>query len=247
MIQIRNIWKSFENKEVLTGLDLDISRGETLVIIGRSGCGKSVLLKLITGLMKPDQGEIWVNGEEITQLKRKALHHIRQKVGMLFQSSALFDSMTVEENVGFMLSQHTKLRKREIEEIVAEKLHLVDLDGTQRLRPAELSGGMRKRVGLARAIAFNPEVILYDEPTTGLDPITGLEINRLIRDLHTKLQVTSVVVTHDMDSAFSVATRMAMIHQGDVIAHGFPDEIRQIDNAVLQQFISGGNIQKIDA
>ena len=244
MIQIKNIWKSFENKEVLTGFDLHIPRGETLVIMGRSGCGKSVLLKLITGLMEPDKGEIWIDNEEFTALRLKDLNRIRRKFGMLFQSSALFDSMTVEENVGFMLSQHTKLSKGEIGEIVAEKLHLVDLDGTQQLRPAELSGGMRKRVGLARAIAFNPEVILYDEPTTGLDPITGLEINRLIRDLHAKLQVTSVVVTHDMDSAFSVATRMAMIHEGTVIAYGLPDEIREIDNSVLQRFISGGNIRK---
>jgi phospholipid/cholesterol/gamma-HCH transport system ATP-binding protein len=241
MIRIKNLWKSFENKEVLTGLDLHIPRGETLIVMGRSGCGKSVLLKLITALMKADQGEIWINGENITELKLKDLNSTRQKFGMLFQSAALFDSMTVEENVGFMLSQHTKLSKREIEEIVAEKLHLVDLDDTQHLRPAELSGGMRKRVGLARAIAFNPEVILYDEPTTGLDPITALEINRLIRDLHEKLQVTSVVVTHDMDSAFSVGTRMAMIHQGKVIAYGTSDEIRRADNPVLRQFISSEN------
>ena len=239
MIHIKNIWKGFEGKEVLTGLDLHIPRGETLIIMGRSGCGKSVLLKLITGLMKPDQGEIWIDSQKISTLKLKDLNRIRQKFGMLFQSSALFDSMTVEDNVGFMLSQHTKLSKREIEEIVAEKLHLVDLDGIQKLRPAELSGGMRKRVGLARTIAFNPEVIFYDEPTTGLDPITGAEINQLIQDLHAKLEVTSVVVTHDMDSAFSVGTRMAMIHAGKVIALGTPDEIRRSDNPILQQFISG--------
>ena len=241
MIWIENLWKSFANKEILAGLELYIPRGETLVIMGRSGCGKSVLLKLITGLMKPDQGQIWIDGEDITTLKTKNLNRTRQKLGMLFQSAALFDSMTVGENVGFMVSQHTKLSKREIEEIVAEKLHLVHLDDTQHLKPAELSGGMRKRVGLARAIAFSPEVILYDEPTTGLDPITAVEINRLIRDLHQKLQVTSVVVTHDMDSAFSVGTRMAMIHQGKVIAHGSPDEIWKIDNPVLQQFISDEN------
>ena len=239
MIHIKNIWKGFEGKEVLTGLDLHIPRGETLIIMGRSGCGKSVLLKLITGLMKPDQGEIWIDSQKTSTLKLKDLNRIRQKFGMLFQSSALFDSMTVEDNVGFMLSQHTKLSKREIEEIVAEKLHLVDLDGIQKLRPAELSGGMRKRVGLARTIAFNPEVIFYDEPTTGLDPITGAEINQLIQDLHAKLEVTSVVVTHDMDSAFSVGTRMAMIHAGKVIALGTPDEIRRSDNPILQQFISG--------
>jgi len=238
MIQIKNLWKSFEGKQVLKGLDLHIPRGETLVIMGRSGCGKSLLLKLVTGLMQPDAGEILVDGEEISGLKFKELNQMRRKIGLLFQSAALFDSMTVEENVGFMLSQHTNLSKREIEGIVAEKLQLVDLDGVQKLRHAELSGGMRKRVGLARAIAFNPEVILYDEPTTGLDPITGSEINRLIRNLHAKLKVTSVVVTHDMDSAFSVGTRMAMIHAGQVIASGSLDEIRRIDNAILQQFIS---------
>ena len=217
-------------------MNLHIPRGETSIVIGRSGCGKSVLLKLITGLMKPDGGEIRIDGEEISNLKD--LNRIRRKIGMLFQSAALFDSMTVEENVGFMLSQHSSLSKRDIEEIVAEKLHLVDLDGVQRLKPAELSGGMRKRVGLARAIAYNPEVILYDEPTTGLDPITGSEINRLIQDLHAKLKVTSVVVTHDMDSAFSVGTRMAMIHAGQVIASGSLAEIQKIDNSILQQFIS---------
>ena len=236
MIHIENLWKCFGDKEVLRGLNLHIPRGETSIVIGRSGCGKSVLLKLITGLMKPDGGEIRIDGEEISNLKD--LNRIRRKIGMLFQSAALFDSMTVEENVGFMLSQHSSLSKRDIEEIVAEKLHLVDLDGVQRLKPAELSGGMRKRVGLARAIAYNPEVILYDEPTTGLDPITGSEINRLIQDLHAKLKVTSVVVTHDMDSAFSVGTRMAMIHAGQVIASGSLAEIQKIDNSILQQFIS---------
>ena len=241
MIWIEDLWKNFENKGVLTGLELYVPRGETLVIMGQSGCGKSVLLKMITGLMKPDQGKIWFDGEDITALTQKALNRTRRKLGMLFQSAALFDSMTVAENVGFMVSQHMKLSRREIDEIVAEKLRLVQLDGTQHLRPAELSGGMRKRVGLARAIACDPEVILYDEPTTGLDPITALEINRLIRDLHQKLQVTSVVVTHDMESAFSVGTRMAMIHQGQVIAHGTPDEIWKIDNPVLQQFISQEN------
>ncbi len=236
MIHVENLWKRFGDKAVLKGLNLHIPRGETSIVIGRSGCGKSVLLKLVTGLMQPDGGEIRIDGEPISNVKD--LNRIRRKIGMLFQSAALFDSMTVEENVGFMLSQHTNLSKREIEGIVAEKLQLVDLDGVQKLRPAELSGGMRKRVGLARAIAFNPEVILYDEPTTGLDPITGSEINRLIRNLHAKLKVTSVVVTHDMDSAFSVGTRMAMIHAGQVIASGSLDEIRMIDNAILQQFIS---------
>ena len=240
MISVRNVTKKFGEKNVLNGLNLEIPRGETVVIMGQSGSGKSVLLKIITGLLPADSGEIWFDGMEISRLGTKEMNIIRRKIGMLFQSAALFDSMTVAENVAFMLDQHTDLNKQEISEIVDEKLSLVDLDGVQELRPAELSGGMRKRVGLARALAFNPEVILYDEPTTGLDPITGTEINQLIRDLHEKLKVTSVVVTHDMHSAFSVATRMAMIHEGRQIAYGSPDEIINIDNPILQQFILFG-------
>lgn len=240
MIVVKNIWKTFGGKNVLNGLSLEIPRGETLVIMGRSGCGKSVLLKIITGLLPADSGEIWFDGTEISRLKAKKLNAIRRKIGMLFQSAALFDSMTVAENIAFMLEQHTKLTQAEMRKVVDEKLSLVDLEGVQELRPAELSGGMRKRVGLARALAFNPEVILYDEPTTGLDPVTCNEINQLIRDLHEKLQVTSVVVTHDMHSAFSVATRMAMIHEGKQIAYGSPDEIINNDDPILQQFILFG-------
>lgn len=240
MISIRKVTKNFGGKNVLNELSLEIPRGETLVIMGQSGCGKSVLLKIITGLMSADSGEIWFDGTEISSLKGKKINRLRQRVGMLFQSAALFDSMTVAENVAFMLDQHTNLDKREISKIVDEKLSLVDLRDAQNLRPAELSGGMRKRVGLARALAFDPEVILYDEPTTGLDPVTCTEINQLIRDLHERLQVTSVVVTHDMHSAFSVATRMAMIHEGKQIAHGRPDEIINIDDPILQQFILFG-------
>ena len=240
MISIRNVTKNFGGKNVLNGLSLEIPRGETLVIMGQSGCGKSVLLKIITGLMSADSGEIWFDGTEISSLNRKKMNVLRRKVGMLFQSAALFDSMTVAENVAFMLDQHTDLDKREMRKVVDEKLSLVDLEGVQDLRPAELSGGMRKRVGLARALAFDPEVILYDEPTTGLDPVTCTEINQLIRDLYERLQVTSVVVTHDMHSAFSIATRMAMIHEGKQIAYGSPDEIINIDDPILQQFILFG-------
>ena len=240
MISIRNITKNFGGKSVLNGLSLEIPSGETLVIMGQSGCGKSVLLKIITGLMSADSGEIWFDGTEISGLKGKKINTLRRRIGMLFQSAALFDSMTVAENVAFMLDQHTDLDKREVRKVVDEKLSLVDLEGVQDLRPAELSGGMRKRVGLARALAFDPEVILYDEPTTGLDPVTCTEINQLIRDLHERLQVTSVVVTHDMHSAFSVATRMAMIHEGRQVAYGRPDEIINIDDPVLQQFILFG-------
>ena len=240
MISIRNVTKNFGGKNVLNGLSLEIPRGETLVIMGQSGCGKSVLLKIITGLMAADSGEIWFDGTEISSLNGKKINNLRRKIGMLFQSAALFDSMTVAENVAFMLDQHTDLDKREMRKVVDEKLSLVDLEGVQDLRPAELSGGMRKRVGLARALAFDPEVILYDEPTTGLDPVTCTEINQLIKDLHERLQVTSVVVTHDMHSAFSVATRMAMIHEGKQVAYGRPDEIINIDDPILQQFILFG-------
>ena len=240
MISIRNVTKNFGGKNVLNKLSLEIPRGETLVIMGQSGCGKSVLLKIITGLMSADSGEIWFDGTEISSLNGKKINNLRRKIGMLFQSAALFDSMTVAENVAFMLDQHTDLDKREMRKVVDEKLSLVDLEGVQDLRPAELSGGMRKRVGLARALAFDPEVILYDEPTTGLDPVTCTEINQLIKDLHERLQVTSVVVTHDMHSAFSVATRMAMIHEGKQVAYGRPDEIINIDDPILQQFILFG-------
>lgn len=240
MISIKNVAKNFGGKNVLNGLSLEIPRGETLVIMGQSGCGKSVLLKIITGLIPADSGEIWFDGTEISNLKTKKMNILRRKIGMLFQSAALFDSMTVAENIAFMLDQHTNLGKQEMRKVVDEKLSLVDLEGVQDLRPAELSGGMRKRVGLARALAFEPEVILYDEPTTGLDPVTCTEINQLISDLHERLQVTSVVVTHDMHSAFSVATRMAMIHDGEKIADGSPDEIINIDNPILQQFILFG-------
>ena len=240
MISVRNITKSFGEKKVLNGLDLEIPRGETLVIMGRSGSGKSILLKIITGLIAADSGEIWFDGTEISKLNTKNMNVLRQKIGMLFQSAALFDSMTVAENVAFMLDQHTDYSQQEMRKVVDEKLELVDLEGVQELRPAELSGGMRKRVGLARALAFNPEVIFYDEPTTGLDPVTCTEINQLICDLHERLQVTSVVVTHDMHSAFSVATRMAMIHEGKQVAYGNPDEIINIDNPIVQQFVLFG-------
>lgn len=240
MISVKNVRKAFGDNKVLNGLDLEIPRGESLVIMGRSGCGKSVLLKIIAGLLSVDEGEVWVDGTEITQLKRKPMNEIRRKIGMLFQSAALFDSMSVAENIAFMLDQHTDLSEQEMRKIVDEKLKLVDLDGVQELRPAQLSGGMRKRVGLARALAFNPEIILYDEPTTGLDPVTCTEINELIRDLNQQLQVTSVVVTHDMHSAFSVGTLMVMLHEGKQIAYGKPEDMINEDNPILQQFILFG-------
>jgi len=189
--------------------------------------------------MKPDSGKIWIDGQEITGFKEEELNKIRRKLGMLFQSSALFDSMTVEENVGFMLSQHTNLDNEEIKEIVDEKLELVTLQGTEKLKPAELSGGMKKRVGLARAIAMNPQIVFYDEPTTGLDPITAEEIRYLIKDLDEKLGITSIVVTHDMRSAFFLANRGIMIDNGKIVEIGTIEELRNSENPIVQEFIRG--------
>jgi len=239
MIEIKDLTKSFDEHLVLDGLSLTIKTGETMVIIGRSGCGKSVLLKHIIGLMKPDSGIVLIDGVDITKLSGRSLDEIRMKFGMLFQGSALFDSMTVEENVGFALGEHTTMDSPAIRQRVKECLALVGLDGVEGLYPAELSGGMRKRVGLARALAMNPEIILYDEPTTGVDPIMGDVINDLIIALRDRLKVTSVVVTHDMRSAYKVADRVAMLYNGTIVELGTPDEIKQSVNPVVQQFIRG--------
>ncbi|OQX54003.1 MAG: ABC transporter ATP-binding protein [Candidatus Omnitrophica bacterium 4484_213] len=240
MIKIRNLRKSFGEHLILDSLNLDVRRGETMVIIGRSGCGKSVLLKHIVGILKPDRGEIFVNGENIVNLDRKRLGELRMKIGVLFQEGALFDSLTVGENVGFLLLEHSKKSRREIfEKYVREKLAMVGLSGVEDLRPAELSGGMKKRVGLARAICANPELILYDEPTTGVDPIMAAVINDLIRKLHNQLKVTSVAVTHDIKSAYKIADRIAMLYQGKIIEVGTPREIKNSSNPVIQQFIKG--------
>lgn len=236
-IRVKDVYKSFKDNSVLEDVSFSVNRGENFVIMGQSGCGKSVLLKLITGLMKPDSGKIWIDGQEITALKERELNEIRKKIGMLFQSSALFDSMTVEENVGFMLNQHTNLDSAEIQQIVAEKLKLVNLEGTEKLKPAELSGGMKKRVGLARAIAMDPQIVFYDEPTTGLDPITAEEIRYLIKDLDEKMEITSVIVTHDMRSAFFLANRGIMISNGKIAEIGTMEEIRNSKNPIVQQFI----------
>ncbi|MBM3213520.1 ABC transporter ATP-binding protein [Candidatus Poribacteria bacterium] len=234
--RIESVEVRFGQKLVHDRLSLDIPRGETTVIMGPSGCGKSVLLKLIVGLMRPDRGNVWVDGENVPRLKRRALNRLRQRMGMLFQSSALFDSMTVEENVAFMLRQHTRQSPAEMARAVSEALELVGLPGTHALKPAELSGGMRKRVGLARAIVMRPDLILYDEPTTGLDPITARGINRLIRDLHQRLGTTSIVVTHDVESALYVGSRIAMTVDGKIVLEGTPDEVRGSDVPLARQF-----------
>jgi len=238
-IQISELRKSFESHKVLDGLTFKIEKGTTCVIIGRSGCGKSVLLKHIMGILKPDSGKIFIEGKEITALNEKELDKLRLRMGMVFQGGALFDSMTVGQNVGFGLIEHDHLNLKELLERVEEALCMVDLSGIENLMPSELSGGMKKRVALARAICIKPDIILYDEPTTGVDPITADSINALIRSLHDKLKVTSIVVTHDMKSAYRIADRIAMLYQGKIIAEGSAAEIQNTDHPIVHQFING--------
>jgi phospholipid/cholesterol/gamma-HCH transport system ATP-binding protein len=239
VIEVRNIVKNFGSHRVLDGVSLTIETGEAVVIIGRSGCGKSVLLKQIIGLLAPDQGEILIDGENIVPMNERRLLQVRLKFGMLFQSAALFDSMTVAENVGFALRRERKWTEAEIERKVAEALELVDLPGVQEKKPAELSGGMRKRVGLARAIVYHPRIVLYDEPTTGLDPVMADSIDQLILRVCGRFEVTSVVVTHDMRSARRVGQRILMLHQGRIHAAGSPDEIFGSTDPVVRQFVLG--------
>ena len=241
MIRINNIHKSFLGNRVLRGVNLEIKEGETITIIGGSGCGKSVLLKHIVGLLKPEVGEIEVDGQEITRLGMDELAEVQKKFGMLFQGAALFDSLAVGENISFGLRMLTDLDEKEIGRMVSEKLSLVGLEGIEQLMPAELSGGMKKRVALARAIAMNPKYILYDEPSTGLDPIMADVINNLILDLQEKLNITSIVVTHNMVTAYKVSDRIAMLYEGRIEGIGTPEEIRETKNSVVRQFITGSS------
>lgn len=245
MIDIQDLSKTFDHEQVLDHATLAIKTGETMVVIGRSGAGKSVLLKHIIGLMKPDEGRVFIDGVDVTSLAGYELDQLRIKFGMLFQNAALFDSMTAYENVAFPLREHTTLSSDAITQRVHECLQLVGLEGADELYPSELSGGMRKRVGLARALAMNPEMVLYDEPTTGVDPIMGDIINDLIIALRDRLKVTSVVVTHDMRSAYKVADRIAMLYNGKIVAVGTPDEIRSSQNPVVRQFIEGAAVGPI--
>jgi len=239
MIDIQGVSKSFGEHRVLNGLNFKIEKGATCVIIGRSGCGKSVLLKHIVGILKPDKGKVFIEGKEVSSLNEEGLNALRLRIGMVFQGGALFDSLTVGENVGFGLIEHQKIDQRELLERIEESLCMVGLCGIGNLMPSELSGGMKKRVALARALCIRPEIILYDEPTTGVDPITAASINELIKSLHDKLKVTSIVVTHDMVSAYTVADRIAMIYLGKIIADGTPQEIQNSTHAVVHQFING--------
>lgn len=239
MIQIIDVVKKLGGHIVLSGVNLNIDKGQTTVIIGRSGCGKSVLLKHIVGILRPDKGRVIINDKEIDKLSEKELNKERLKMGLLFQGGALFDSLTVGENVAFGLTEHDHFSEKEIAERVEESLCMVELGGIQNLMPSELSGGMKKRVALARVLCIKPEVILYDEPTTGVDPITADSINELIINLHDKLKITSVVVTHDMVSAYKVADKIAMLYQGKIIAEGTPTEIQNTTHPVVHQFITG--------
>jgi phospholipid/cholesterol/gamma-HCH transport system ATP-binding protein len=239
MIKLADLRKSFGKQKVLDGLDLEIEAGKTTVIIGRSGGGKSVLLKHIIGLLQPDSGEVLIDGVDITKLGDRDLNEIRKKFGMLFQEAALFDSMTVGENVAFPLREHTRMKEREIRETVADRLHAVGLTGVEGKMPSELSGGMRKRVGLARAIAMHPQIVLFDEPTTGLDPVMTEAINQLIIDTQKQFHFTCVVISHDIQSIFEIADRIAMLYEGKIIEYGTPEEIRASQNPVIVQFLSG--------
>ncbi|MCK5086485.1 MAG: ABC transporter ATP-binding protein [Melioribacteraceae bacterium] len=238
MIEIKNLHKQFEDNYVLKGVNLTIKEGETLAIIGRSGCGKSVLLKHIVGLLFPDEGSVYIEGKNINEMNTQELYVVRRRFGYLFQGSALFDSMTVEENVWLPLVENNdQFTRAEIDKIVEEKLELVGLPDIQKLKPSELSGGMKKRVGLARALVTNPDYILYDEPTTGLDPIMSDSIDGLIKHLNEKLNVTSIVVTHDMFSVKNVAEKISMMHDGKIYFSGTPQEIIDSEDSVIKEFI----------
>lgn len=239
MIEIVDLHKSFNDHHVLQGVNLKIDTGETMVIIGRSGGGKSILLKHIIGILKPNSGKVLIDGANVFDINDDEINHFRMQIGMLFQGSALFDSLTVRENIGFSLYEHTHLSNEEIDRRIKDKLRMVGLSGIEELMPAELSGGMKKRVGLARAICTEPKIILYDEPTTGLDPIMADAINDLIIRMRKELKITSIVVTHDMTSAYKVGTRISMLYEGRIVGTGTPDEIRNSKDPLIQQFITG--------
>lgn len=239
MIEVSQLRKNFGTQEVLRGVNLSISRGESAVIIGGSGCGKSVLLRHIIGLIQPDSGDVRIEGESIVNLNERELIKVRRKFGMLFQSAALFDSLTVAENVGFLLDREEIMSREAIRKTVAEALELVDLGGTENKKPAELSGGMRKRVGLARAIIYKPEIIVYDEPTTGLDPVVSDSIDQLVIKMRDQLNCTTIVVTHDTRSMRRVGNHVMMLHHGLIHANGKPDEIFKSTDPIVHKFVNG--------
>ncbi|HKQ38947.1 MAG TPA: ABC transporter ATP-binding protein [Verrucomicrobiae bacterium] len=239
MIEVRNLQKSFGAHRVLDHVNMRIDKGESVVIIGRSGGGKSVLLKHLIGLLHPEHGEVLVEGQNIVPMNERELIEVRRKFGMLFQGAALFDSMTVAENIGFALQQQRKCSDKEVRETVSEALELVELPGTEDKHPSELSGGMRKRVGLARAIVYRPQILLYDEPTTGLDPVISDSIDKLIVSISQKLKVTTVVVTHDMRSARRIGQRIFMLYHGKIYVTGTPEQIFASQDPVVHHFVNG--------
>lgn len=244
VISLRQLNITFGTHTVLDNIDLDVYKGETLAVLGPSGTGKSTVLRSMIGLLDPNGGQIFIQGEDVSGLDEDGWNRLRMKMGMVFQYSALFDFLTVGENVAFGLRQHTDKSNEEIQGIVTQMLDLVGLPGTQDLYPAELSGGMKKRVGLARAIAVNPEIVLYDEPTAGLDPIMSRNISRLIKKTQEQLHVTSVLVTHDMQSAFYAADRVAMLYEGHIVAIGTAEEMKNSTNPIVKAFIEGREIKE---
>jgi len=238
IISLKNVSKSFQGRKIIDNVSLDIFSGETFVIMGCSGSGKSTLLRLMTGAIKPDKGSVTIKDKDITKATLQELDEVRKGFGMLFQYSALLDSLTVEENIALPLKEHTKLADEIIKIIIKMKLSLLGLKGFEQYYPSQISGGMRKRVGLARAIALDPDIVFYDEPTSGLDPVVGGVIDKLIKDLSVKLAITSVVVTHDMQSVFEIADRIAMIHKGSIVEIGTSEDIKNSKNDYIQQFIN---------
>ncbi len=239
MVEIEELHRSFDGLAVLRGLSLEVERGELVALIGRSGCGKSVLLKHIAGLMRPDSGRVFIDGQDMARLKGKSLSRLRQRLGFLFQGGALFDSMTVFENVAFPLREKTKLSDSDIRKRVSEELSLVGLSGEEPKYPSQLSGGMQKRAALARELVTEPEIMLFDEPTTGLDPIIGHSTLKLINDLHERFKFTGIVVTHEIHRVFEIVDRVAFLHEGRIQAQGRPERILASQDALVRQFVRG--------
>lgn len=238
IIGIKNVYKAFDSKEVHTGVTLSIKKGENITVLGGSGSGKSVLLKEITGLLKPDSGDVIIEGQNIVPMDERELVNVRKNIGMLFQGSALFDSLTVEENIAYPLRENASFLENEIKEIVAKNLELVGLPDIEDKMPSDLSGGMKKRVGLARAMAMNPKILLYDEPTTGLDPPNITRINKLIRDMQAQFGITGVIITHDVQSAFEISDRVAFLYHGKIVFTGTVEEAKNTDVEILSDFIN---------
>jgi len=238
IIGINNVYKAFDTKEVHNGVNLSIKKGENITVLGGSGSGKSVLLKEITGLLKPDSGEVLIEGENIVPMDERELVNVRKKIGMLFQGAALFDSLTVEENIAYPLRENANFPEDEIKEIVARNLEMVGLSDIQDKMPSDLSGGMKKRVGLARAMAMNPKILLYDEPTTGLDPPNITRINNLIRNMQEQFGITGVIITHDVQSAFEISDRIAFLYHGKIVFTGTVEEAKNTDVEILSDFIN---------